>query len=266
MVERGGRGGGGVQSVDRAFGLLEAVAEAGGSARLSELAASTGLPLPTIHRLLRALVSNGYLRQEASRSYALGPRLIPLGERAARMLGSWAIPHLSELVAQIGETANLAMFEGDLVIYVAQVPSAHSMRMFTEVGRRVSAHSTGVGKALLSQLPDDEVIDLLGRTGMPARTERTLTTPETLLADLAKVRDRGWAMDDAEYEAGVCCLAMPVPDAPARVAISISGPSSRVTAERVGTILPVLGQVSRRLGADLQAGNPAHEPDAVVNR
>lgn len=242
----------GVQSLDRAFALLEALADAGGSARLSELAAVTGLPLPTIHRLVRALVGNGYLRQEPSRRYALGPRLIPLGDRAARMLGSWAVPHLAELVAQIGETANMAMLEGDLAVYVAQVPSAHSMRMFTEVGRRVSAHSTGVGKALLSQLPDDEVRELLRRTGMPARTARTITSPDALLADLAQVRVRGYAMDDAEYEPGVCCAAVPVPDAPARVAISVSGPSSRLTVERMGAILPVLREVSQRLADDLQ--------------
>ena len=137
MVNNDGR----VQSLARAFDLLEHLADAGGSLTLSQLAATSGLPLPTIHRLMRSLVGTGYVRQEPSRRYALGPRLIRLGESAASMLGSWAMPYLAGLVDRIGETANMAILEGDSVVYVAQVPSPHSVRMFTEVGRRVLLHS-----------------------------------------------------------------------------------------------------------------------------
>ncbi len=241
-----------VQSVDRAFGLLEHMADAGGPVGLSELATMSGLPLPTIHRLIRSLVNQGYVRQERSRRYALGPGLIRLGESANRMLGSWAVPYLSELVDEIGETSNMATLEGDTVVYVAQVPSLHSMRMFTEVGRRVMPHCTGVGKALLSMLPDAEVRALLARTGMPARTERTITDAEVLLAEVARSRQRGYAVDDQEQEAGVRCVAVPVSDAPLRAAISVSGPSSRVTSQRVGSIAPVLQRVASRLVADLR--------------
>jgi len=241
-----------VQSLDRAFLVLEAVADAGGSARLTELSSATGFPLPTIHRIARSLVAGGYLRQDPTRRYALGPRLIRLGESAGRMLGAWAVPHLRELVEQIGETANMAMVEGDHAVYVAQVPSGHSMRMFTEVGRRVPLHSTGVGKALLGQLTDDDVLALLRRAGMPAETPRTITSPEAMLDELAQVRERGWAMDDGEHESGVRCVALRVAEAPALVAISVSGPSSRVTIERMGTVLPVLQRVAKQLSADLR--------------
>lgn len=246
----------GVQSLDRALELLERLADAGGSMRLAELEVATGLPLPTIHRLIRSLVHNGYVRQEPSRRYALGPRLIRLGETAGRALGSWALPHLTALVAQIGETANMAVLEGDAVVYVAQVPSAHSMRMFTEVGRRVPAHCTGVGKALLSQLRDEEVLALLRRTGMPAQTARTHTDPGTLLGELAEVRGQGWAVDDAEQEIGVRCVAVPVTGSPALTALSVSGPSGRISAERVADIGPVLRAAALRLGEDLR-GDPA---------
>jgi len=243
--------GSGVQSLDRALRLLEHLADAGGSLRLAELESATGLPLPTIHRLLKALAHNGFVRQEPSRRYALGPRLIRLGETAGRALGTWAGPRLAELVGEIGETANMAVLEADSVIYVAQVPSAHSMRMFTEVGRRVSAHSTGVGKALLSQLPDDQVRELLRRTGMRAMTPRTHTDPVAFLAELAEVREQGWAVDDAEQEAGVRCVAVPVPGAPTRSALSVSGPSGRITAGRVVEIAPVLQRVAQGLARDL---------------
>jgi len=247
--------GSGVQSIDRALQLVERLADAGGSMGLAQLQAATGLPLPTVHRLLRSLAHNGYVRQDPARRYTLGPRLIRLGEEAGRELGSWAKPRLAELVAEIGETANMALLEGDAVVYVAQVPSAHSMRMFTEVGRRVDAHCTGVGKALLSQLPDRHVLELLGRTGMPAQTSRTLTDPSALLAELSEVRDQGWAMDDAEQEVGVRCVAVPVAGAPTQAALSISGPSGRITVERVAQIAPILQRVAERLAADLD-GNP----------
>lgn len=247
----------GVQSLDRALQLLELLADAGGAMRLAELEAATGLPLPTIHRLIRSLVHNGYVRQEPSRRYALGPQLIRLGETAGRSLGSWAgRQHLAELVAEIGETANMAVLEGDDVVYVAQVPSVHSMRMFTEVGRRVPAHCTGVGKALLSVLPDDAVRALLRRTGMPARTARTITDPDVLISELGEIREQGWAVDNGEQEIGVRCVAVPVKDAPTRAAISVSGPSGRITLGRVAEIAPVLQRVAVRLAEDLRGDAP----------
>jgi IclR family transcriptional regulator, acetate operon repressor len=242
---------GGVQSLERAFGLLEQMADAGGEVGLSELAASSGLPLPTIHRLVRTLVDCGYVRQQPNRRYALGPRLIRLGESASRLVGTWARPHLAQLVEVTGETANMALLDGDEVVYVAQVPSRHSMRMFTEVGRRVLPHSTGVGKALLAQLPPREVRALLDRTGMPAETGRTITDPDTFLAELDRVRALGYAADDGEQEVGVRCLAVAVPDSPTAAAISISGPAGRVTEEATDKIVPVLRDVAQALSAAL---------------
>ncbi|MFE0422989.1 IclR family transcriptional regulator [Streptomyces sp. NPDC058953] len=243
--------GGGVQSLERAFDLLERMADAGGEVGLSELSGSSGLPLPTIHRLMRTLVACGYVRQQPNRRYALGPRLIRLGESSARLLGTWARPYLARLVDETGETANMALLDGDEIVYVAQVPSKHSMRMFTEVGRRVLPHSTGVGKALLAGCPADEVRALLARTGMPAATEKTITTPEGFLAALEQVRHNGYAVDDNEQEIGVRCLAVPVPDSPTAAAISISGPAGRVTDAATEKIVPVLQEVARDLSAAL---------------
>ena len=245
--------GSGVQSLDRALQLLEHLADAGGAMRLAELETATGLPVPTIHRLLRALAHNGYVRQEPSRRYALGPRLVRLGETAGRALGSWAVPQLAALVDEIGETANMAMLEGDAVVYVAQVPSPHSMRMFTEVGRRVPAHCTGVGKALLSQLPDPEVLELVRRTGMPVRTPHTLTDPDALLAQLVDVRARGWAVDDEEQELGVRCVAAPLAGYPSGAAVSVSGPSGRLVTARIAEIGPVVKRAAEKIAAEMPA-------------
>ncbi|MGX9919336.1 IclR family transcriptional regulator [Streptomyces sp. NPDC002248] len=242
---------GGVQSLERAFDLLERMADAGGEVGLSELATSSGLPLPTIHRLMRTLVSTGYVRQQENRRYALGPRLIRLGESASRLLGTWARPYLARLVDETGETANMALLDGDEVVYVAQVPSKHSMRMFTEVGRRVLPHSTGVGKALLADSTPGEVRALLARTGMPAATDRTLTTPESFLTALDEVRARGFAVDDNEQEIGVRCLAVSVPHSPTTAALSVSGPAGRLTDEAMVRHVPVLRQVAAELSEAL---------------
>ncbi|WP_043180544.1 IclR family transcriptional regulator [Streptomyces sp. NRRL F-5123] len=248
---------GGVQSLERAFGLLERLADAGGELGLSELSAVSGLPLPTIHRLMRTLLAGGYVRRQPNRRYALGPRLIRLGETSARLLGTWARPYLAELVEATGETANMALLDGDEVVYVAQVPSRHSMRMFTEVGRRVLPHSTGVGKALLAGLPAADVRALLARTGMPAATDRTLTEPEAFLAELERVRAAGYAVDDGEQETGVRCLAVSVPDSPAPAAISVSGPAARVTDAVTEKIVPVLHAAARGLAAALSGAGGA---------
>jgi IclR family acetate operon transcriptional repressor len=247
-------GGGGVQSLERAFDLLERMADAGGVVGLSELSTSSGLPLPTIHRLMRTLVAAGYVRQQPNRRYALGPRLIRLGESSARLLGTWARPHLARLVEETGETANMALLDGDEIVYVAQVPSKHSMRMFTEVGRRVLPHTTGVGKALLADASEPEVRALLARTGMPASTDRTITTPDAFLAALEQVRRSGYAVDDNEQEIGVRCLAVAVPDSPTGTAISISGPAGRVTDAATERIVPILQEVARDLSRVLAAG------------
>ena len=232
-----------VKSVSRVFDLLELIADAGGDATISQLAAAAELPLPTIHRLLRTLVSEGYARQLANRRYALGPKLVRLGEVANRQFGQLAMPQLKSLVARLGETANLATIDGDSVVYVSQAPSPHAMRMFTEVGGRAPLHSTSVGKAILAQLNDDQVREIIGRAGMPHSTERSLDTIDALLADLAVSRERGYAIDDGEHEVGVRCFAMAVPGMPVLTAVSISGPVSRVGEDFADQAIPVLREV-----------------------
>ncbi|WP_243791611.1 IclR family transcriptional regulator [Saccharopolyspora gloriosae] len=247
--------GGGVQSIERAFDLLELMADAGGEVALSELAEASGLPLPTIHRIMRTLVSSGYARQQPSRRYSLGPRLIRLGETASRSLGSWARPYLAELTEATGETSNMAVLDGDQIVYVAQVPSQHSMRMFTEVGRRVDAHATAVGKAVMANLATDTVAQLLGRSGMRAQTERTITSVAAMQDELGRIREQGFAVDDGEQEVGVRCYAVAVPGAPAGAAISISGPEGRMTRLGTETIVPVMRRLAKDLSAELKTAS-----------
>jgi IclR family acetate operon transcriptional repressor len=248
----------GVQSVERAFQLVEALAAEARPMGVTDLARVSGLSLGTIHRLLRTLVDLGYVRQDQSRSYALGLAFVRLGERAASGLASWSRPLLEEVAREVGESVNLAALENDQVVYIAHVPSSRSMRTFTEVGSRVAAHSTGVGKAMLSQLDERDVRALLGRTGMPGPTAHTLTEPDKMTAALRQVVRHGFALDEQEQELGVRCVAVPVVGAVPPLAVSVSGPRSRMTDELVQRAVPLLQAVATAI-AD-ETTHPRGEP------
>ena len=243
---------GGVQSLDRAFIILETMADAGGMIGLSQLAEKADLPLATIHRLVRTLVDLGYVRQEQSRKYSLGPRLMRLADASAKRIATWANPAMTEAVARLGESVNLAVLEGDEIVYVAQVQPSHNfMRMFTEVGRRTFPHSTAVGKVILAHRPDAEVAAILQRTGMTRYTEQTLTEPAAFLASLAETRERGFALDEGEQEIGVRCVAVAVPDAPQPMALSMSGPLPRMSDDVIAGAVPVLKAAAVGIAAEL---------------
>ncbi|GAA2513204.1 MULTISPECIES: IclR family transcriptional regulator [Kocuria] len=244
-----GRSAGGVRSVERVFDLLSIITASGGESSLSELASRAELPLPTIHRLLRTLIPLGYVRQLPNRSYALGPGLIRLGNAAGLQLGTYAQPVLQGLVDELGESANMAMLDGQMVIYVGQAQSSHSMRMFTEVGRRAHMHDTGVGKAILAALPEQQVLSIVTSMGMPTPTVKSHGTVESLLADLEVIRERGYAVDDEEQEIGVRCFSMVLPNAPTPTAISVSGPTTRVDWGFGERAVPLLRDAAQRLSA-----------------
>jgi IclR family acetate operon transcriptional repressor len=247
-----------VRSVLRAFALLDALATADGEASLGDLAATLQLPPPTVHRLLRTLSDLGYVMQLPSRQYTLGPGLMRLGVVATRRMSSWATPALARVSDATNETANMAVLDGDMVVYVAQALSPkHQMRMFTEVGRRVFPHSTGVGKALLAQLPDRQVLEIVRRTGMPRFTPTTLIAEDDLIADIRLSRRRGYAVDNGEQEVGVKCYAVPVEGLAVPCAISVSGPQARMLRDNVSRIVGLLREtaaVHRKMG--LRASSP----------
>jgi IclR family acetate operon transcriptional repressor len=236
-----------VQSVARAFALLEALAESGGEAALASLASQTDLAVPTAHRLLGTLHHLGYVRQLEDRRYALGAGLIGLGRQAVPQVADAAMPLLTGLEEAFHETANLAVLDGDLVLYAGQVASRQRMRMFTEVGRRVLPHSTGVGKAMLSTMPEPQVRALIERTGLPRFTPQTLVDADAFIADLRRSRARGFAADDSEQEVGVRCIAVSVPAMGQPTALSVSGPAARITDAVVPEVVSALTAAAAEL-------------------
>lgn len=247
---------GGVQSVRRALDVLEVIQRRGGQLSIGEIASESKLPQPTAHRLLKTLADRGYVRQLPSRRYALGFRLLPLGLTANALLGADAGPILAHLVAETGETANLAILSGDRAEYVAQVPSPHAMRMFTEVGRKVDLHSTGVGKALLSQLSAADVSDIVRRVGLAPKTPHTIIAENALHAEMERIVESGYALDEEEQELGVRCVAVAIPGPLlSPMALSVSGPLTRMTDAAVDRAVPLLTRLARRFADSMDVGS-----------
>ncbi len=246
-----------VQSLDRALDLIEALAGAD-ELGVSELAAQTGLVPSTTHRLLATLVARGYVAQNpVSGRYLLGYKLLELTsglqDRMAR-LRTAARPHLEAIQDETGETTNLCVLEGRNVVYVDSVSGTRSVRLFTDIGYAIPAHTSGAGKALLAWRDPVDVEALLGGAPLSASTPRTLTSMAALQEDLAKIRRRGYSTDNEEHELGVGCVATPILDragAPL-AAISVSGPTTRIlhadTADTAGLLREHAEQVAAALG------------------
>jgi IclR family acetate operon transcriptional repressor len=245
-----------VQSIDRALDILEALASRRSPTGISELAHHVDLHVSTVHRLLTTLVDRGYVRQDPETSrYHLAARVFSLASAADMQLDLRLVahPYLEMLMRKVGETANLVTAGPDYVIYLDQVESMHLVKMFTAPGMRAPLYCTGTGKAILAfRSPPQQEAILAGP--FQRYTQHTLVVREDLERELAAIRARGYAVDNEEMEEGVRCLAVPVFDRRGDVtgAISVSGPTSRMTAARVEGFVPLVrsiaDQLSRQLG------------------
>jgi IclR family transcriptional regulator, acetate operon repressor len=247
---------GGVQSVERALDVLEALAQSDGALGLTGLIDATKLPLATVHRLLATLAGRGYIRQDPdSRKYLLGPSVLKLREPYTRLFGIWAQPHLAELSEISQESANLAVLDGNYVVYIAQVAAPRRLRMFTQVGNRVLPHSSAVGKVLLAFSPREEAERVIRRTGLPHRTDNTITDWDRFFSELDQVARQGYAVDAGEEEEAVRCLAVPVFVVGQPVAaLSVSGPAARLETLKQDHLLADMTRIAAALSASLRAG------------
>ena len=240
-----------VQSVDRALDLLEALAASEGEVSITSLASRTSLHVSTVHRLLTTLLRRGYVRQnpETSRYYT-GAKLATLAEGRSRFneLRHRARPILRALTEQTRETSNLVVLDDVMVVYIETVPSPHVVRMFTTIGNRVPLHATGAGKTLLAWLPADRRDALIERIELRAHTARTIVEKASLRRALEEIRERGYAIDDEEFDEGVRCVAVTVGAIGAPLAaISVSAPASRMTRQRCGELAPLLRRAATEL-------------------
>lgn len=267
MTEKAGQA---LGSVGRALDLLEALARAG-EAGLVELSRETGQRPSTTHRVLATLVDRGYVRRGRDRnSYLLSYRVLELAtgaERGDARLRSIARPFMRRVHRVCGETTNLIVLDGDEIVYVEQIASSKSMRMFAEPGRRVPAHATGGGKAMLAFVPEaaERVCD---RSASLARfTAATITSSRRLASELDRVRADGFAVDHEEFEEAVTCVAAPVFDhtSQAIAALSVSGPTARLGGpDELAGLGELIGRAAIEASFELGHRGPSVWTDALV--
>ena len=244
-----------VQALDRAFAVLDLLGESETPLGLAQVASSLQLHKSTAHRFLMVLERHRMVERTTGGKFRLGLRLFDYGNRAIEQydLRDRAQPHLRRLVAETEETAHLCILEGAHVIYIDKIEPARSVRMITRIGASNPVHCTATGKAMLAFLPEDRVNEILRRTKFERFTHHTVATAEALRVEIEKTRRRGYAMDDEELEDGLRCIAVPVLDAQRLpvAAVSVSGPSFRVTAQKLPSIANHLLQCVRGISTDM---------------
>jgi len=244
-----------LQTLHRALDVLESLAH-GGEAGLSDISARLGLARTTIHRLLTTLTARGFVRQDGiTRRYRVGIRSFEVGSAfsSQNQVKDLARPVLRELNQQFNETITLAMLDGGEAVYLDLVESNQTLRTFARVGVRVPLHCTGVGKALLMGFSASDLAHFV-RQPLPGYTPSTLTSSETLTAEVKRALEVGYILDREEYHLGVRCGAAPIRDHSGQVtaALSVSGPSYRfndklwLTAAR--SVAAAAQELSRQLG------------------
>jgi IclR family transcriptional regulator, KDG regulon repressor len=239
------------RTVLKALDVLECFAYSAQSLSAPEVAERCGLTRPTTYRLISTLAARGYVATGQDGRYRLGTKMLSLSKRLIEnaQLPQLARPELESLCLEAGESVHLGVLEDTEVLYVDKVESVTAARMYSVVGTRNPLHSTSLGKAILAFLPESERAMLLGRIAYTKRTPNTITSRANLVAHLDQVRAQGYAIDDVENEEGIRCIGAPIlgnaglPIA----ALSISGPTVRMTPERVQELAPALLETGRKI-------------------
>jgi len=254
-----------VQVLDRAIALFETLSSESSGLTLLELSEKMELHRSTIYRLLMVLERNRYVTKHArTGKYFLGFRFFELASRVLRNSNpaEQARPFLQKLVSEIGETAHLCVLDDGEVLYLEKVEGARVVRAPSIVGRRYPVHCGGAGKALLAHVAPEVLEDILNRRSLRAYTRYTLTTPAQLKADLERIRERGYSIDDEEYEEGLRCVGAPVRDYTGNVvaAISVAAPAFRLTKEGVPLVAQAVMAAAAHLSAELGYQESSREP------
>ena len=250
-----------VQTIERVSTILDVMAQSARGISLKELSAKVGLPKGTTHRLLSSLAYFGYVRQVSeNKNYQLGFKLVELGNRLLDQLDlrGQARPFLIRLCKRTRETAHLVVLDQFEALYVDKVESDEKpggLQMVSRIGSRMPAHCCSVGKVFLAQLSDQELDTLIKKKGLKKRTANTITEADKLKQHLKIVRQKGFAVDDEENEKGIRCVGAPILNRQGKViaAISISGPTVRITKKRIrqtlkNEVLRTASDISREFG------------------
>ncbi|NYG08648.1 IclR family acetate operon transcriptional repressor [Phycicoccus badiiscoriae] len=238
-------------AVAKVVRVVEALTEHSG---VSEISRTTGLPTSTVHRIIQELVSLGWVRGDGDHGYLPGAGLLTLSVQASSDAALGIVtPILEQLRDATTHTVHFALRQGDQAVYVAKIEGRRAYEMRSRVGLGIQMHCTGIGKAVMAALPEEEVRGILQRSGMPPMTSRTITDPEAMLEHLRLIARRGYATDDEENELHTRCVAAVVRDhrGVATGGISMSAMAFEIDEDRVRQVAPLVVSAAREVSQAL---------------
>lgn len=250
---------GSIQVLDRAIDIMEAVSAVDGIT-LTSIAHQTGNTTSTTHRILTTLEASGLVTIDRERKlWFIGVTAFQIGNGFLRnrKVVDLARPLMRDLMGETGESVNLGIEDDGNIVYLAQIECHNPIRAFHRPGTRTLIHSSAMGKAILASWPDAAIKKLMEKVGMPGFTRKTLTDDRRFFADLSKTRERGWAFDDEEATIGMRCVSAAISNEFNEViaAVSISGPTTRLTYDRIGELGPMIkraaGDMTRAVGGSV---------------
>lgn len=241
-----------IQVIDRASALMEAIARYADPVTLKVLSAETGLHVSTAHRILASLIDNGFVERDASARYRLGMKLLQFGGRLHRDidLRSLALPTMQALRDKLGESVNLTIREGDVVVYIEKATPNRMMHVQQVVGSRAPLHVTAVGKLMLGAAGADAIRGYAERTNLPAYTRNTISTLPRLIEECLDAVAKGYALDNEEAEIDVGCIGVLLHDGTgsAVAGLSVSAPIERRREAWIEDVIKAGRELSSRLG------------------
>ena len=250
-----------VPVLERAFGVLELLAASSNGLTLPDIARKLQIPKSSAHCILLTLLRQGYLsRSDRTRRYVLGQKLFSLASHAlaGQDVREAAMPHLRQLMLATKLTVHLGVLEGGEAILIAKVDPPGVTGLATWLGRRMDVHCTGMGKALIANLPAEDLEQFLRSRTFPRHNENTIVSSKRLKQELDTVRANGFATDDEEDEVGYRCIGVPVLDRGRIVAaVSVAGSVTQVTNENKGELVRHLTRAAEAIANALQA---SHSP------
>ena len=255
-----------VQSVERAFDILELLASAEREMQLREITQATGLNASTCHHLVSTLVKRGYVGQNPrGRTYFISNKVLELSTSRLRQfdLKDAAMPELRKLNKKTGESVHLAAMQGYDLTTLAKLDSTRPIRVGTDMsGKADAAHATATGKAILAWLPETEIARVIAEKGLSGFTDKTMTGMADLLEDLRHVRRNGFSTDKEEFQPGVTCVGSAIRDHSGAVigSISCSMPTLRAEGDHLETVIRAVQQSTTAV-SQLLGGSP--EPSAA---
>ena len=244
-----------LQTVDRALQLLEILAEHPEGMQPKEFESILELNKITVHRLLATLENRGFIAREGS-CYKIGLKLVELSSMKLNNieLKTEAAPYLRRLVNVLRLPVQMAILEGDEAVFIDKVESINTFHMYSQIGKRIPVYASGVGKILLSQKTDEEILKELSKITFTPFTHTTLASPNNVLAEIEEARNQGYAIDNEEHEEGIFCIAVPIYDYRGKIiaAISVGGKEPQFIknkeAEHIILIKETAREISKRLG------------------